>query len=436
MDGVQNPVHLWEVVVLALWSRCDPVAASHHCHRCVQVVKGQLGDVGGDGVEEGATLSGITCQHKLSSLFHGLHNLLVVQGIDEADVDDLSVHAVLLLQNLGSVHGPIEGGSDGGDGNVLSTLPDGGLSLRYLVVAFGNATCLKFLSLVVEQLALKEDDRVGSPQCQVQHTLGVVGCGREHHLQSGNVGHQGGPVLAVLGTVLVSDRYADGQRHLQQAGRHGLPLGCLVEDFVSSTAHEVTVHQLYNGTATAHGITYTGTDDGSLGDGAVEQAVVGQGFCQSTVYGKGSAPVTVLLSPGSHGGIRGEAVVHGLEETVPVLEHLVLGHGLSIRIEGGANLVLQCLHPRIGISHLQHFWLAVLHLLHLLIGEHDRLDEGGGGTGAFGIVGGQLHHLQQLGVDGCLLGLHLGLGDEIVLDEVLGVLFDGVGLLPGLDLFL
>ena len=41
---------------------------------------------------------------------------------------------------------------------------------------------------------------------------------------------------------------------LQHAGRHGLPFGHLVEDFVAGAAHEVTIHQFGHDTATAHGI--------------------------------------------------------------------------------------------------------------------------------------------------------------------------------------
>ena len=63
---------------------------------------------------------------------------------------------------------------------------------------------MEFLSLVVDALALEEDDRVGSLQCAVHQSLGIVWSYREHNLESRYVGAERSPVLRVLGAVLAS----------------------------------------------------------------------------------------------------------------------------------------------------------------------------------------------------------------------------------------
>ncbi len=60
----------------------------------------------------------------------------------------------------------------------------------------------------------------------------------------------------MLRAVLGADRDAQHQGHLQHAGRHGLPLGHLVEDLVAGAAHEVTVHQLGHDPAAADGVAH------------------------------------------------------------------------------------------------------------------------------------------------------------------------------------
>ena len=85
-----------------------------------------------------------------------------------------------------------------------------------------------------------------------------------------------GPVLGMLRAVFGADRDAQHHGHLQHAGRHGLPLGHLVEDLVAGAAHEVTVHQLGHDAAAAHGVAHARAHDGTLGDRRVEEAMVGQ----------------------------------------------------------------------------------------------------------------------------------------------------------------
>ena len=149
------------------------------------------------------------------------------------------------FQYVGGFQRAVERGADGEDRQVAAVAAHGRLALGHFVVAFGHAAFDEQLADVVEALALEEDHRVGAAQGQVEHALGVVGRGREDDLEARDVGDQmRRPVLGVLGAVLGAHRDAQHQRHLQHAGRHGLPLGELVEDLVAGAAHEVAVHQL------------------------------------------------------------------------------------------------------------------------------------------------------------------------------------------------
>ena len=203
---------------------------------------------------------------------------------------------------------------------------------------------------------------------------------------------EGRPVLAVLGAVLVADRDADDEGHLEEAGRHRLPLGGLVEELVARAAHEIAVHELDDGAAAREGVAHARADDRSLGDGAVEEPVVGQRLGEAAVHGEGAAPVAVLLAPGGHRRIDREAVQHRLEEAVAVLVELVLGDGLALGVEGVARLAGERLHAGVLRRDRADSRLperprpSLVEPLDLAVGEHDRLDEGAVDAGALGLV--------------------------------------------------
>ena len=48
--------------------------------------------------------------------------------------------------------------------------------------------------------------------------------------------------------------------------------------------------------AAREGVADARADDGSLGDGAVEEPVIGQGLGEAAIDGEGAAPVAVLLA--------------------------------------------------------------------------------------------------------------------------------------------
>ena len=96
--------------------------------RSVQVVEGVLGgqgdDLGGD-TERGETgLDG----HHGAGLLDGVDDGLEVERLDRAEVDDLSLNAVLLLESLSGDEGLANAAGEGDDGEILSGALDLGLA--------------------------------------------------------------------------------------------------------------------------------------------------------------------------------------------------------------------------------------------------------------------------------------------------------------------
>jgi hypothetical protein len=111
--------------------------------RSVQVVEGVLGgqgdDLGGD-TERGETgLDG----HHGAGLLDGVDDGLEVEGLDGAEVDDLGLNAVLLLESLSGNEGLADAAGEGDDSEVLSGALDLGLadleSVLALCIAISNA---------------------------------------------------------------------------------------------------------------------------------------------------------------------------------------------------------------------------------------------------------------------------------------------------------
>lgn len=96
--------------------------------RGVQVVEGVLGgesdDLGGDTEGGEAGLDG----HQAAGLLNGVDDGLEVEGLDGAEVDDLSLNAVLLLESLGGDERLADAAGEGDDGEVLTGTLDLGLA--------------------------------------------------------------------------------------------------------------------------------------------------------------------------------------------------------------------------------------------------------------------------------------------------------------------
>ena len=389
--------------------------------------------LGRDVLQEGAALHRVGAEQQPTGFLHRLDHRVEVQRGDEPQIDDLSRQPVLRLQDVGGLEGPVQGGTEGGDGQVGALATNHRFPFRNLVVALRNTSGLELLGLVVEQLGLEEHHRVGAAQRQVHHALGIVGGGRVVDLQTGHVRAQRRPVLGVLGAVLVADADADHERHLQQTRGHRLPFRGLVEDLVARTPQEVAVHQLHQRATPGEGVADTGTDDRGLGDGRVEQAMVGQQLRQATVDGERATPVAVLLAPRGERRVGGETVRHGLEDRVAVGEGLVLGDRFAVLVAGGADLVLQRLDARVLGQRGEQLRFLFRQLLLVAVAVHHRVDEVHVHARAeVFIAGRQGDHLGEAFVEPLLNGVHVGLGEHLVLDQVGGVVLEAVVVLPQL----
>lgn len=108
--------HLLEL--LRVWRR--DLSTSDTDWRSLQVIKGVFRSEGNDlcaNSEAGeARLNG----HHVAGLLDGLDNSLDIQRLDAAEVDDLSLDAVLALQDLGGLEGLADASREGDDGEILS----------------------------------------------------------------------------------------------------------------------------------------------------------------------------------------------------------------------------------------------------------------------------------------------------------------------------
>jgi len=96
--------------------------------RSVQVVEGVLGGQGDDlgGNTEGGE-SGLDGHHG-AGLLDGVDDGLEVEGLDGAEVDDLSLNAVLLLESLSGDERLADAAGEGDDGKVLTCALNLGLA--------------------------------------------------------------------------------------------------------------------------------------------------------------------------------------------------------------------------------------------------------------------------------------------------------------------
>lgn len=103
--------------------------------RSVQVVEGVLGgesnDLGGDTEGGEARLDG----HHGTGLLDGVDDGLKVERLDGAEVDNLSLNAVLLGEGLSGDEGLADAAGEGDDGKILAGALDLGLADLFMLLA-------------------------------------------------------------------------------------------------------------------------------------------------------------------------------------------------------------------------------------------------------------------------------------------------------------
>ena len=125
------------------------------------------------------------------------------------------------------------------------------------------------------------------------------------------------PVLRMLGAVLAADRAAQHDRKLELAGRHRLPLGHLIEDFVARAADEVGVHELDQGAAALERVADRGRHDRGLGNRRIENPVIGKQLRKAAIDAERASPLAALFTVGDQALVVEHVMEDGLEQAVP-----------------------------------------------------------------------------------------------------------------------
>ncbi len=195
MDQIQEPGGLREEGIFQLMCRRDPVARTQYAYRSIEVVECHLSDVCRQIVQEGSPGGGFTGHNDLSGFLYRRNHLLIVEGHQRAGIDHLGAETIFFFEFFCCLQSWVEGMSDGEEGDVFSLFLHIGFSQRYLVIACGYTSFMKLFTHIINALAFEENDRVGTLQCRVHQSFGIVGCNREADLDAGNMCHQRGPVL-------------------------------------------------------------------------------------------------------------------------------------------------------------------------------------------------------------------------------------------------
>ena len=131
---------------------------------------------------------------------------------------------------------------------------------------------------VVDALGLEEDDRIVVLDRGDQQALGVVGVGRDHRLDPGDVGEQGLGRLAVglAAEDAAAIRRADHHRQMPFAGRAVAHLGAFGDDLVEAGVDVVGELDLGDGAQAVGGHADGDGDDAVLADRRIEGALLAE----------------------------------------------------------------------------------------------------------------------------------------------------------------
>ena len=95
-----------------------------------------------------------------------------------------------------------------------------------------------------------------------------------------------------------------------------MPLGHLVEDFITSSANEIAIHQFDEAAATFQSVAHGGGDNCCFRDRRIEQALIGQDIGQSAIDTEGPAPFAAFLAIGDQALVMHHVMQHRLEQRI------------------------------------------------------------------------------------------------------------------------
>ncbi len=172
----------------------------------------------------------------------------------------------------------------------------------------------------------------------------------------------------MLSAVFASDGYAENYRHLKKSRAHRLPLGELIEYFVSCATDEVGIHKLNYSATACHCVTDSRTYDCGFGDRGIEQSVIGKRFCETAVNGKRSAPISIILAVSDERGILVEFINDCFKDAVSYAVLLDLGKQFALFVICVAGKRSDLLNARIFfLGHKNVGSAAFVHALNVLI---------------------------------------------------------------------
>lgn len=213
--------------------------------RAVEVVKGVLH---GQGENLGADTKGGEARldrQEAARLLDRVDNGLDVEGLDGAQVNDLGLDAVVLLEVLGGNQGLADAAGEGDNGQV-------GAGALNLGLAKGNDKVVLLgglghgEGLAVEELVLEDDDGVGVANGSLHQALGVLGAPGADDLEAGNGAVPGRVVLGVLGSDTGGEAVGatEGDVAGLDTARHVEGLGGRVDNLVDGLHGKVEGHEL------------------------------------------------------------------------------------------------------------------------------------------------------------------------------------------------
>lgn len=164
------------------------------------VLHGECEDLGADAESRVSRLD----DHQTVGLLDGLDNGLEVEGLDGAQVEDLGLDAVVLLEVLGGDEGLAHAARHGDDGQVLAGALDLGLAEGDDEVALLGGLA-HGEGLAVHELVLEDDGGVGVADGGLEQALCVLGAPGAHDLEARDAAVPRAIVLRVLG------RHAGGE---------------------------------------------------------------------------------------------------------------------------------------------------------------------------------------------------------------------------------
>jgi len=209
--------------------------------------------------------------HDAAGLLEGGNDGLNIEGLNGAQVDNLSVDTVLLLELGGGGQGLADAARHGDDGKVLSGALDLGLADgQDEVVLLGSLAHGE--SLAVQELVLENNNGVGVTDSSLEQTLGILSAPRGDNLQTGNAAVPGGVILGVLGGDTGSETVGTAESDVARLNTtgHVVSLSGGVDNLIDGLHGEVEGHELANGVQTSESSTNGDTTEAGLCDGGID----------------------------------------------------------------------------------------------------------------------------------------------------------------------